>query len=39
MEKKTLTKEMIDSGKSFEELGFTWIPFLPYSECEQCAFE
>ena len=39
MEKMKLTQEMIDSGKSFEELGFVWVDFLPYAECEQCAFE
>ena len=39
MDKKRLTQEMIDSGKSFEELGFTKISFLPYSECVACARE
>lgn len=39
MDKKILTQEMIDSGKSFEELGFEWVAFLPYSDCEECALE
>ena len=39
MEKMKLTQEMIDSGKSFEELGFKWVTFLPYSDCEECALE
>lgn len=39
MEKKKLTQEMIDSGKTLEELGFTMVDFLPYSECEACAME
>lgn len=39
MEKKKLTQEMIDSGKTFDELGFGWEKFLPYSRCEECAME
>lgn len=39
MEKKILTKEMLESGKNFGELGFTWETFLPYSRCEECAME
>lgn len=40
MEKKKLTQEMIDSGKGFEELGFTEIQErLPYSVIEEAARE
>lgn len=37
MVKKNLTQEMLDSGMSFKDLGFEFVPFLPYVLCEECA--
>lgn len=38
MNKKKLTQEMIDSGKSFDELGFEWVR-PGFKKCEECALE
>lgn len=39
MDKIKLTKEMLESGKSFEEVGIKIIELLPYLNCEECAAE